>query len=548
MKLFLNGGLNLNDPIALEQSECSISLNADYRQDGVVRSRDGKVSIYTSIGTDLIGSANGNIYTYGSYIYDDGTSTGQAISNPVVVGRMHLYNSTTEAQFLSSDANYKCEDSSVTQWGITAPSLAPSTSLTGTGLTGAYSFVYTYVRKSGSSIIAESNPSPSASVSPANQTVRVTPTQPSDTQVTHIRVYRTLVNGTGDDFFYDGEIAVGVTYYDSSQADTALGALVETNNDIPPSGITSIAGPGAFNNLFVGVSNRVYYSKPGRPESFPADYYVEVGTTYFPIQALVDWGGVIYSFNKEGVYALQGTSHDTFYPIKTMASRGLFSKHAYAPSEVGIFYLSYDGLYAFNGQAESKLTSDKVDSLFRGETVNGISPINKSSIDTCWLVYFNGKVMLGYPDSNETTPNKVLVFDFIKKKFSIYDYGVSIKSAYVDEFNQRLLAGDSDGTLWRLEYGEYDVGTTFDFQVRSKELGDIPSLAPSIVRLDVYNEGENTVDFKLLHKESVVHTYSFSDHDEHKRRILPPLSYSSLQIEITSTVDSRVAVGVIELE
>lgn len=551
MNLFLHGGLNLNDPLSIGESETAISENADYRQDGVTRSRDGRSLVYNSSGGVLIGSADGFLYSFGSGIFKDGVTLSQAITDPVTTGTMHLYNTQTEACFLSSAVNYKMVGSSVYRWGISPPSSAPTITYSGTGLTGTFYYKYTYVRRVGGVLVHESNPSPvSASCTPTNQQIVVTYTQPSDAQVTHTRFYRTLNNGSsgGNDFYYDDEVIVGTVSLVTGKADSALGSLIETDNDIPSDGITSIAGPGAYQNLFISVGNKVFYSKPSRPESFPALYYTEVGTPYYTIQALVDWGGQVYVFNKEGVYYLQGTSYDTYFATRTMASKGLFSKHALCPTELGIMYLGDDGIYAFNGQAEAKLTDAKVDPIFRGDTVNGINPLNKTYIDNCWMNYFNGKLFLGYPDANEEYPNKVLMYDFIKKKFSIYDYGKSLRCGFVDKFNHRLLAGDTNGTIWRLEYGDKDYIDSFTLKVRSRKLTVLEGATPSIARFDIYNEGGNTLSASLMRKGDVVYTYNFTDSDNHKRRVLPPISLESFQLEIESSVTSRVKIGVISLE
>jgi hypothetical protein len=552
MKLLLTGGLNLNDPSTIDASETAISENADYRQDGVVRSRDGRTGVYSSAGGFLIGSANGQLHSFGTDIYRNGVSLDEPISNPVAVGVMNLYNSETEAQFLASDSNHKVIDTDVFQWGISAPSTAPTLALGAAGsLTGDYYYKYTYVRKVAGALIHESNPSPASSVlATTSDWIVVTPTQPSDSQVTHIRFYRTMANGvsTSDDYFYDGEIAVGVTTFTTSSTDTALGSLIETDNDTPPSGITSIAGPGAFRNLFVAAGNKVYYSKPSRPESFPPTYYAEVGSSYSGILALVDWGGLVYAFSPSGIYYLQGNSADTFVPVRTMASTPLVAKHGIKETDKGIFYVGDSGLYAFNGQVEVPISDEKVDSLFRGETVNGVNPINKTYISNCILEYFNGKIFLAYPDANEEFPNKVLMYDLIKKKFSIWNYNITIRSLFHDKLNKRLLAGDSNGNIWRLEYGVDDNGSAFTFKVRSKELVGIEYIAPSTARLDVYNEGGNTVYFRFLQEDSTIYESSFTDSDNHKRRFIAPVSLKSTQFEVESLVSTRVSVGIIDIE
>jgi len=550
MNLLLDAGLNLNDPSKLEEGELAIAQNADFRHGGLARSRDGRTSVYTSQGTTLIGMANSVLYSIGSLIYRAGVSMTGAISAVQAIGVTKLRNVSDEVLLVADgSSNYKADTSRMV-WGIATPTAIPTAALSGTGITGNYYYRYTYARKSGSTLIHESNPSsPSLIASPSNQTVDVTWTASSDSQVTHVRLYRTLNNGAsgGEEYLYLTEGAVGTTTYPDSTNDAGLGALAEFDNDPPPANIRAIAGPGAYNTIFVAVDNKVYFAKAGRPESFPPLYYIEAGVPSHPSMALVDWAGLLFIFTDNAVYYLQGTDPDTYYPIKTMSSRGLAAKQAIRATEKGILFLAYDGVYAFNGQSESKLTGDKVDSLFRGESVNGVSPLNTSSISNCWMEYFNGKMFLGYPDSTYTSPNKVLVYDFEEKKFSIFDYSLTITSAFTDDTNHRLLLGDSNGTVWRAEYGESDGGSAFTFTIRSKELSLITQSPPNFVRLNIDNAGGNTITAKWLSKGVSQQSYSLTDSDNRKRRVIAPITLDSPQLEVTASVTSRVAVGMIEI-
>ena len=553
MKLAMDGGLNLNDSKQIAENETSLSQNADYRQKGLIRSRNGSTTLYSSQGVTLIGGAQGFVYSVDTDVYKNGTAlSASGVSAVTALGVCKLRNVQTEALLISGTANKKVEGSTVTNWGISEPSAIPTIALSGTGITGSYYYRYTYVRKSGSTIVAESNPSSASLIaSPVNQTVDVTWTVSSDSQVTHVRLYRTLNGGsaTSYDFYYLTEVAIGTTTYADAVADTSLGALVETDNDIPPStSLSSITGPGAFNTIFIATGNTVYFSKVGRPESFPALYFFNVGTPNDTIMALVDWAGLIFIFTKTAVYLLQGTDPDTFYPVKTMASRGLAAKQGIWSTEKGIVYTSYDGIYAFNGQSEVCLTRDKVDPLFRGESVNGVSPVNLGAVDSSWLVYFNGKMFYGYCDSTYTTPNKVLVYDFDEFKFSIFDYGRQFKSAFVDIRNNRVLAGDTSGNLIRLETGEDDNGSAFTFKVRGKELPNISHVTPSYARYDITNEGGNSVEVRYLSKTISKYSHTITDTETHKRRVLKGVALDSFQVEVESSVSSRVSVGVIELE
>lgn len=554
MILLLDGGLNLNSPLVIGDTETAVALNADFRKKGVVRSRDGRASIYTSQGVDFIGTADGDIYSAGSYIFQNGVTTGQATTGVTATGTVKLWQVANEVWLVAAQNNYKVDGSSVTLWGIAAPTVAPTAvALAGGSMAvGSYYYKYTYARYSGGTLIHESNPSPVSSVvalSGGNLQVTFTGTASSDGQVTHINVYRTLLNGASgsDDFFFDQSITLPTVTATSSNTDGQLGALVEVDNDPPPSGVNSIAGPGAYAVVFVAVGNTVYFSKGNRPESFPSDYYLDVGVPSQTIQALVDWSGLIFIFTTIEIYFIQGTDADTFYPIRTQSSRGLVAKQAVAGTPLGIAFLAYDGLYMFNGQSEVKLSGEKVDSIFRGETINDVSPMNKDAASSCWLVYWNGKLMLGYPTAGNTTPDKVLVFDLEEKKWSIYDYGINLKSAFVDVDGKRLLAGDTSGTLWQLESGQSDAGTSFTFKVRSKELSSLAAQAPAFMRFNVLNTNRNTITARLLSKGTTVRSQSLTDSREFKRRVIGPSSFDSLQVEFEGTVTGRVEVGPVEL-
>lgn len=555
MQLLLIGGLNLNDPFTLGEQELAVALNADFRQKGVVRSRNGRSSVYTSQGTTLIGMADTDVYSVGSYIYHNGVALGTGITGATALGVAELYNTNNEVLLLSAQNNYKVDGSSVTLWGIAAPTVAPTVSAAaGGGMTvGTYYYKYTYARYVSGVLVHESNPSPvSASVatSGGNLQVSFTGTAPTDGQVTHLNVYRTLVGGAsgGVSFFFDQSITLPTVTATSSNTDTQLGTLVETDNDPPPStGLNAIAGPGAFNVIFVAAGNTVYYSKPRRPESFPADNYSQVGVPSQTIMGMVDWGGLMFLLTTTTIYYLQGTDPASFYPVKTQASRGLVSRQGAVATDQGIIYVAYDGIYVFNGQSELKLTGAKVDSLFRGETINDVEPINLDALDATWLVYFNSKLMFGYPIAGNTQPTKVLVFDLEEKKWSIYDYNLTLLSAYVDETNKRLLAGDSAGNIWQLETGTSDGGSAFTFKVRSREVSGLAVTSPGFIRHDVTNVGGETIYARLLSKGVVVHTTTLTDSTNYKRRVIGPQSYDSLQFELETSTDSRVIVGAVEL-
>lgn len=448
----IDGGLNLNDPLIIGDREASISENIDFRKEGVARVRNGMTRLYQNQMVDFILTVGTDLYTVGPNVTRNGNLLNVSVDNPQDVNKIKLKDSEQEVLVIAAGTNLKVEGDIVYPWGIATPTSPPATSIGGgTHLTGLYYFRYTYIRKLNGVLIAESNPSPeSAPVITSGQSVIVAVAFPSDEQVTHIRVYRTLANESSgsNKLYFDFDITLADNSGETSGGDADLGSSMNIDNDVPPIGITSIAGPGRYNRMFVSTGSRVHFSKGGLFESFPSTYYIDIGTPDDPVIKLVEWGGSIFIFTKEHIFKLLGDGPDTFVAGGTLASHGLWSKKGVAVTQFGIMYVSHDGIYIFNSQMEQSLTSKKVNSLFRGEIINGINPVNRSKIANSWLVYFDGMIFFGYPDATNEYPNKVLNYHISSKKFSIWNYHNRIfLNAYEDKVNQRLLVGDNEGKV-----------------------------------------------------------------------------------------------------
>jgi len=170
-------------------------------QKGVVKTRDGSFKLNsTAISTaihKIIEQAGTRFAFAGTVIYSNESSIATGLTSAMWSAILYnAYNDTTQDVFcLNGTDRKRIEAGAVKEWGITAPTVAP-TIVAGalTGLTGAYNAKYTYCRKSGSTVIAESNPSPAgaAAVDLNNGSLSVTWTASGDSQVTHVRIYRTL--------------------------------------------------------------------------------------------------------------------------------------------------------------------------------------------------------------------------------------------------------------------------------------------------------------------------------------------------------------------
>lgn len=177
----------------------------------------------TRLGTDLINASaiesigriieqGGDRYEFaGTGIYKNEVSIESEMTDAEWFGILYnSYNDLTEDIFaLNGTDRIRIENDVIYEWGIDAPTVAPTAKAISNGsLTeGAYKVKYTYCRKVGAVVVCESNPSEeSDAVSVADGgALAVTVTQPTDTQVTHIRFYRTLFDG--DTYYYDIDAA-----------------------------------------------------------------------------------------------------------------------------------------------------------------------------------------------------------------------------------------------------------------------------------------------------------------------------------------------------
>ena len=195
--------------------------NLRSNQHGKLVVRDGSAKINGSaIETDIWWieemATLGTRYTFaGTKIYEDEVSLATGLTSAQWAAiQYNSFNDTTKQIFaLNGTDRKRLTAGAANEWGIAAPTVAPTISAgSGKGLTGQYNAKYTYLRKVGNAVVAESNPSPAASdaVVLSDQSLVASITDPTDTQVTHIRLYRTLAGGSI--YYLDMELAASTTY------------------------------------------------------------------------------------------------------------------------------------------------------------------------------------------------------------------------------------------------------------------------------------------------------------------------------------------------
>ena len=380
---------------------------------------------------------------------------------------------------------------------------------------------YTYCRKSGASLECESDPS-SADYIEANYGVPVTWAFPSDPQITHVRIYRTLAGGTT--FYYAGEYKADQLSALVTTPDIGLGSAVATDHDRIPAGAAVVAGPTYNGYCFALKGNLLYFCKPNQPEYWPATYYVEVGPPQEPLKAIQLYNGVPYVESEEEVYMIQGSSYDSFFPFAMKAKVGALAQiGTLAVAGYGIARMDVDGLYVFAAGDDKKISQAGFDPIFQGETKGSLPGMNRASAANCWLLIYDNRLWLGFPAGTATYPNNVLVINLATLRPVHYQFSQEFGAVTVDVTNNRILALDSTGYVRVLDDSSVttDDGTAISWQVESKAYVDqLYKYFPRSAKYDVALNAGATATGSILLSDTVVQTHALTESRKMRKRLI----------------------------
>lgn len=337
----------------------------------------------------------------------------------------------------------------------------------GAGLQGRYRYYVTYTNdRTGS----RSNPNPNfveiEDVRREALKLSNLP-QPTDPQVTHIEIWRTL--GDGSFYFFVDKVPVGVTGYVDVVADfTGLGSSTDsvlsntqlTFDNIKPSDMFEFAcGPhrGSMwwcGDLEEGKGGRVYYSPPGRAEGVKS--YIECTSADDQTQCLVMWNGSMYCFAESGIFEILGTQ-EPFVPRRITGCPGTTKPFSVVRTPAGIAYEAHDGVRMFNGNISLLLYFDAVNKIMRRETVEGIAGFVPE-----FATYGRDEVMFG--DGVVT-----LACNLTNGRWR--ELGISANALYYEDDTGEVMAAFNDDVL-ALEHPASvdDDGAGIAFDVKTPEV------------------------------------------------------------------------------
>lgn len=478
-------GVNLRrDRLDLADGDVARAINADlHRTPGVAVLRLGMTAQFTtSLGTAIrrLAKLNGVRYQVaGTALYADQTNILSGLSGGqlTTLQPFRPLNDPNEWVYIADDALMRKHDgTNVREWGIAAPLTTPIIAGgSGTGLTGDYKGVYRYVRLVNGTVVTESNqsPEPAAAVTLSNTDFEIAVYAATDAQVTNIEVYRTVAGGTA--YLFDQRVANTTATIISTQADTALGVAIETDNN-PPNAmgwVTQFQG-----HLFMcrdsANPHYLWWSKRFR-EEVPSSNFLEIGAPSDPLQGALPLAGFLGVFSRETKYRVIGNQTSGFTWLEALSSRGTPAVQAATVTARGVLFPARDGLFLTNFLEEDVELSQAIEPLFNGQPVHEYAPIDWASSTQMATAEYKGRYWFAYPDLGGG--RMIAVYSRDTGRWYHYDYGRAFHSLYVEEDVDELVGGSQDGLVYVLEdalaTGDLDGAIAIELQPATRAGRDV---------------------------------------------------------------------------
>lgn len=202
----------------------------------------------------------------------------------------------------------------------------------------------------------------------------------------------------------------------------------------------------AYNSIWLAGDsdnrNVIYRSKPGRPCAFPIANAFEVGSPTDQIEGITEYNGHILSLNRSAIYEVPLWNDVVQRPVRTPANRGVFGKGAWCQGDNAVWYLSYDGVYSWQGGMSQK-RSEAINQIFTKEKVGGVAPISLdetrdpstgiSDLDRITLTFHQNCLYVIYRDTDGN--DCLLVYNTLYDRWHRVDPGRTVMFNEADTGN-----------------------------------------------------------------------------------------------------------------
>lgn len=377
----LTGGLDLRKAATLLKSNRSRVLrNWSLREPGALIVFPGWASHSTSSlgsgrpqGGQRIYLGSGNPFTLaawngGVYKVTDGGVWGAAVSSSW---------STTNELFFPYDrdlvaildgataAKKSTDGSTWTTFGIAAPAAAPtSANLAGGSLVNGSTYRFSYTGRD-DALLHESNESATVDHVPAgaNLSVRLTLPFHPNTQVDTLVIYAMDVTAGESVRRRVGTVAnpgAGSVTYDVTTNNWGSGTEAPTDHTLPPLLSFGVFWKNRMWARHATTKNRLHFTQIFEPQSWPADFYIDIPFERGDnIAAVLPLGDTLLVFGQSKVFLVIGQTSLDFEVRPSGASQaGAFGPRAVDTLEEGAMHAGADGIYLFDGATDRLMNYD----------------------------------------------------------------------------------------------------------------------------------------------------------------------------------------------
>jgi hypothetical protein len=231
----------------------------------------------------------------------------------------------------------KWDGTTVSTWGIVAPSTAASVGTTAGSLSPTSGYRYVYVFKNSSSgHISTASPVSASTGAQTSKNFTLSGSRSTDAQVDKVDIYRTKDGGSV--YYFLAEIAnpgAGSWNYTDSTVDASLNtdltAPINHANDPVPTGANNLAFHAG--RLWVSVNNYVYFAGgPDVTNGVPEEAWPTGNVFVFPnkVIAFASTSLGLLVFTASDLFVIRGVDSTSFYSQKLMANFGVLDQNCVA--------------------------------------------------------------------------------------------------------------------------------------------------------------------------------------------------------------------------
>jgi hypothetical protein len=258
--------------------------------------------------------------------------------------------------------------------------------------------------------------------------------------------------------------------YEDISVDNALGSEIELDNNVPvANNILSIFQEHAFLSGDPFNPHYLYWSKRFRPESWPVENFVEIGTAADPIRQHLPIAGVLGVFTTQTKYRVTGNATSGFVHDEAISHRGAPSPRSVIASDQGVIFVARDGVFVTNFIGADRKLSDAIDPIFLGEDKNEYDKINWDAADQICAAYYKNKYYFSYPSGTNTTNNITAIYSIDTEGWTFW--GTGYASFYAEKDTDFFLAGGYDGIVRIIEdqRNASDNGDSIEFELQTHD-------------------------------------------------------------------------------